>query len=46
MVVCAFAMVPGFDLQRVFYPMLLTLIATYYVLFAVLASSTPAPLSA
>ena len=42
MVVCAFAMVIGFDRHRVFYPMLLTVIATYYVLFAVIASSTPA----
>ena len=41
-VVCAFAMLAGFDRDRVFYPTLLIVIATYYVLFAVLGSSTPA----
>ena len=41
-VVCAFAMLAGFDRDRVFYPTLLTVIATYYILFAVMASSTPA----
>ena len=35
-------MVTGFDRERVLYPTLLTVIATYYVLFAVIASSTPA----
>jgi hypothetical protein len=40
--VCAFAMLVGFDRDRVFYPTLLTVIATYYVLFAVIGSSTPA----
>ena len=41
-VVCAFAMLVGFDRDRVFYPTLLTVIATYYILFAVIGSSTPA----
>lgn len=39
LVVCAFAMVAGFDRDRVFYPMLTTVIATYYILFAVIGSS-------
>jgi hypothetical protein len=39
-VVCAFAMLAGFDRDRVFYPMLVTVIATYYILFAVMGSST------
>ena len=41
-VVCAFALLAGFDRDRVFYPMLLAPIATYYILFAAMASSTPA----
>ena len=41
-VVCAFAMLAGFDRDRVFYPTLLTAITTYYILFAVMGSSTPA----
>lgn len=41
-VVCAFAMLAGFDRDRVFYPTLLTVIATYYILFAVMGSSTTA----
>jgi hypothetical protein len=41
-VVCAFAMLAGFDRDRVFYPMLLTVIATYYILFAAIGSSAPA----
>lgn len=41
-VVCAFAMLAGFDRDRVFYPMLLTVIATYYILFAAIRSSAPA----
>src|SRR5688572_20348616 len=40
--VCAFARLAGFDRDRVFYPTLLMPIATYYILFAVVASSTPA----
>ena len=43
-VVCVFAMLAGFDRDRVFYPTLLMPIATYYVLFAVMGSSTPAVL--
>jgi hypothetical protein len=41
-VVCAFAMLAGFDRDRVFYPTLLMPIATYYILFAVMGSYTPA----
>lgn len=41
-VVCAFAMLAGFDRDRVFYPMLLTVIATYYILFAAIGSSASA----
>ncbi len=41
-VVCAFAMLAGFDRDRVFYPTLLAVIATYYILFAVMGKSTPA----
>jgi hypothetical protein len=41
-VVCAFAMLGGFDRDRVFYPTLLIVIATYYILFAVMGSSTRA----
>ncbi len=41
-VVCAFATLVGFDRDRAFYPTLLTVIATYYVLFAVIAGSTRA----
>ena len=41
-VVCAFAMLAGFDRDRAFYPTLLIVIATYYILFAVMGSSKPA----
>jgi hypothetical protein len=41
-VVCAFAMVSGFDRDRVFYPTLLIVVAHYYILFAAMAGSTPA----
>ncbi len=41
-VVCAFATLTGFDRDRAFYPTLPAVIATYYVLFAVIGSSTPA----
>ena len=37
-VVCAFAMLTGFDRDRVFYPTLLIVIATYYILFAVMGN--------
>ena len=40
--VCVFALLAGFDRERVFYPTLVPVIATYYVLFAVLGSSTKA----
>src|SRR5215471_10503134 len=41
-VVCTFATLAGFDRDRVFYPTLVTVIATYYILFAVMGSSTRA----
>ena len=37
-----FGMLVGFDRERVFYPMMLPPIATYYVLFAAMGSSTSA----
>jgi hypothetical protein len=40
--VCAFAMFTGFDRDRVFYPMLVAVNATYYILFAVMGGSIPA----
>ena len=42
LVVCAFALVTGFDRDRVFYPTVLIVIATYYILFAVMGNSRPA----
>jgi hypothetical protein len=36
-VVCAFGLLAGFDRDRVFYPTMLIVIATYYILFAVMA---------
>jgi hypothetical protein len=41
-VVCAFAKWTDFDRDRVFYPTMLVVIATYYILFAVMGNSTPA----
>ena len=42
-VTCVFlGMLVGFDRERVFYPMMLPPIATYYVLFAAMGSSTSA----
>lgn len=41
-VVCAFAKFSGFDRERVFYPTVATVIATYYILFAAMANSTRA----
>ena len=38
--VCIFAAATGFDRDRVFYPTLVTVIATYYVLFAVMGATT------
>ena len=40
--VCVFAALVGFDRERVFYPTVLVVTATYYILFAVLGSSTRA----
>lgn len=40
--VCVFATWAGFDRDRVFYPTMLTVIATFYILFAVIGSSRPA----
>lgn len=40
--VCVFATLAGFDRDRVFYPTLVIVIATYYILFAVMGSSTSA----
>ena len=40
--VCAFATVVGFDRDRVFYPTLAIVVATYYILFAVVGNSMPA----
>ena len=40
--VCVFAMVAGFDRERVFYPTMVLVVAHYYILFAVMGSSTPA----
>jgi hypothetical protein len=40
--VCVFALLSGFDRERVFYPTVLIVNATYYVLFAVMGSSLPA----
>jgi hypothetical protein len=42
LVVCVFAMLAGFDRDRVFYPTLLTVISTYYILFAAMGNSTAA----
>lgn len=40
--VCIFAIFSGFDRDRVFYPTLVIVVATSYVLFAVVGSSMPA----
>jgi hypothetical protein len=40
--VCVFATFVGFDRDRVFYPTVTVLIATYYILFAVMGGSTSA----
>lgn len=37
-----FGTLAGFDRERVFYPLMVASIATYYILFAAMASSTPA----
>jgi hypothetical protein len=41
-VTCTFAMLAGFDRGRVFYPTLVIVIATYYILFAVMGASLAA----
>jgi hypothetical protein len=38
--VCVFASVVGFDRDRVFYPTVVIVNATYYILFAVIGAST------
>lgn len=38
--VAAFAAVTGFDRERAFYPTVLIVIATYYILFAAMGAST------
>ena len=40
--VCVFATLTGFDRDRVFYPTMVLVVATYYILFAVMGSSTRA----
>jgi hypothetical protein len=42
LLVCAFAMLVGFDRDRVFYPTMVLVVATYYILFAVMGSSMTA----
>lgn len=37
--VCVFALFTGFDRDRVFYPTLVCVVATYYILFAVMGGS-------
>jgi hypothetical protein len=41
-VVCAFAALAGFDRDRVFYPAMAIVVATYYILFAVMGNSRQA----
>ena len=40
LVTCAFARTVGFDRDRAFYPTVLIVVASYYVLFAVIGGST------
>jgi hypothetical protein len=40
--VCVFAALVGFDRDRVFYPTMVVVVAHYYILFAVMGSSTSA----
>jgi hypothetical protein len=42
LIVCTFARTVGFDRDRAFYPTVLVVIASYYVLFAVMGGSTRA----
>lgn len=39
---CTFAMLSGFDRDRVFYPTMVIVVATFYILFAVMGGSMPA----
>jgi hypothetical protein len=41
-VVCVFAVLVGFDRDRVFYPTVVLVVAHYYILFAAMGSSMPA----
>lgn len=41
-VVCVFALLTGFDRDRAFYPTVLAVIPTYYILFGAMAGSTGA----
>ena len=43
--VCAFGMLAGFDRDRAFYPTMLIVVGTYYILFAAMGGSTPALIS-
>ena len=43
--VCVFAALAGFDRDRVFYPTMVLVVATYYILFAVMGGSTRALVS-
>lgn len=40
--VCAFAVLSGFDRDRAFYPTMVIVVATYYILFAAIGNSTTA----
>jgi hypothetical protein len=40
--VCAFGRLSGFDRDRAFYPTVLIVVATYYILFAAMGNSKPA----
>lgn len=40
--VCAFAALTGFDRERAFYSTMVIVVATYYILFAAMGSSTAA----
>jgi len=40
LVVCVFALLVGFDRERVFYPTMVLVIATYYILFAAMGGTT------
>jgi hypothetical protein len=42
LITCAFARVVGFDRDRAFYPTVLIVVASFYVLFAIMGGSTQA----